>query len=72
MIPASMSLNRSQRNAFRTLNADKQTRVNTILFVEGKEEQEANKDSEPIMRQIADENGGIFKWVRLDDLDAHQ
>lgn len=55
-------------NVFRKLNADHQTRVNTILFVESKEEQEAEKDSEPVMRRIANDNGGVFKWVRIDQL----
>jgi hypothetical protein len=56
------------QNIFRKLNADHKTKVNTILFVESKEEQEANKESEPLMRGISGENGGFFKWVRLDQL----
>jgi hypothetical protein len=57
------------QQVFRKVNADKKTRVNTILFVENKEEQEANKESEPLMRGISSENGGQFKWVRMDQLD---
>ncbi len=56
------------QNVFRKLNGDHKTKVNTILFVESKEEQEANKESEPLMRGISGENGGVFKWVRLDQL----
>jgi len=56
------------QNVFRTLNAGHRTKVNTSLIVETKEEQEANKDSEPLMRSIASENGGYFQWVRTDEL----
>jgi len=56
------------KNVFRKLNADHKTKVNTILFSETKEEQEANKDSVPIMEGIAGENGGKFTAVRLDQL----
>jgi hypothetical protein len=57
------------QNVFRKINADKKTRVNTILFVADKDEEDANKESEPLMRGISSENGGVFKWVRLDQLD---
>ncbi len=56
------------QNVFARLNADHQTKVNTILFVESKEEQRANKESEPLMQGISAANGGLFKWVVLDDL----
>jgi hypothetical protein len=56
------------RSVFRTMNADHRTRVNTILFVESKAEEEANKESEPLMRAIAEATGGLFKWVVLDRL----
>jgi hypothetical protein len=57
------------QQVFRKVNADKKTRVNTILFVADKDEEDANKESEPLMHGIASENGGVFKWVRLDQLD---
>jgi len=42
--------------------------VNTILFVDSKEEQAAQKDSEAVVKQIAEENGGRFRWVTKDEL----
>lgn len=56
------------QDVFSKFNADKKTRVNTILFVQNKEEQEANKESEPLMAGIAHSNGGTMKWVIADEL----
>jgi hypothetical protein len=56
------------QNVFHKLHAQHPTKVNTILFVESKAEQEANKESEPLMAGIARENAGNFRWVTLDDL----
>jgi hypothetical protein len=56
------------QNVFRKVNTDHKTKVNTILFVETKEEKEQNKESEPLMDGIAKENGGKFRWVTLDEL----
>lgn len=53
---------------FGKANADKKVKVNTILFVESAAEEEQKKQSEPLMRGIAKNNGGVFKWVRLDEL----
>lgn len=54
--------------SFRKGNVDKKVKVNTILFVESASEQEWNKESEPLMRQIAKDSGGVFRWVRFDEL----
>ena len=56
------------QDVFAKINADKKTRVNTILFVQNKEEEEANKESEPLMQGIAHNNGGVMKWVIADEL----
>ena len=47
------------RDLFRKLNADHATRVNTILLTESKGSQESEKDAEPMIRSIAEENGGV-------------
>ena len=49
-------------------NKDRSIKINTILFVEDKIEHEKNADSEGLMKQIATENGGTFKWVEMDGL----
>jgi len=56
------------QNVFHKLNSDHKTKVNTILFVESREEKETNRESEPLMAGIAEENGGRFRWVTFDDL----
>lgn len=56
------------KNVLKTYNADHHTKVNTILFVESQAEQEANRESEPLMRSISGDSGGVFKWVRMDQL----
>jgi hypothetical protein len=53
---------------FHKLNWEHRIKVNTILFVETREEKEANKESEPLMAGISKENGGNFRWVTMDDL----
>jgi hypothetical protein len=55
-------------DVFHKLNADHAIKVNTILFVDSKEEQAAQKDSEAVMKQIAEENGGHFRWVTTNEL----
>jgi hypothetical protein len=56
------------QNTFTKLNSDHRTKVNTILFVESKQERDADKESEPLMRGISNDNGGVFKSVILSDL----
>lgn len=53
---------------FQVLNADHTTRANTILLIDSKEQQEASKNAESAMKAIAQENGGVFKLVRIDEL----
>lgn len=50
------------------LNRDRAIKINTILFVEDQTERARNQDSEVLMKRIARENGGTFRWVRLDQL----
>jgi len=47
-------------------NKDRLIKINTILFVEDKTEREKNLDSEGLMKKIAKENGGSFRWVEMD------
>lgn len=47
-------------------NADRQIRINTILFVEDRNEHEKNFESERLMKSIADNSGGGFRWVEMD------
>ncbi|HET6246817.1 MAG TPA: hypothetical protein VFE47_03885 [Tepidisphaeraceae bacterium] len=49
-------------------NTDKKIRVNTILFVQNKNEHDQNIDSEAFMKKIATDNGGNFRWVEIDSL----
>ena len=49
-------------------NKDKKMKVNTILFVEDKNEHNKAADSEGFMKQIATENGGRFRWVEMDNI----
>jgi hypothetical protein len=56
------------RNVFRQQNADHATKVNTILLAESKEEQDANRDSEPLMEWISESSGGVFRWMILDQM----
>jgi hypothetical protein len=52
------------QDVFRKLNADHKTKVNTVLFIESQEEREANKESEPLMRQPARPADGSHRWER--------
>ena len=47
-------------------NKDRSIHINTILFVEDKTEHEKNQDSEGLMKGIANDNGGRFRWVEID------
>jgi hypothetical protein len=49
-------------------NSDRKIKINTILFVQNQSEHNANIDSESLMKQIAAENGGNFRWVEIDSL----
>jgi hypothetical protein len=55
-------------DVFHKLNSDHATKVNTILLVDSKEEQVTKMDSEAVMKQIAEENGGHFRWVTKDEV----
>ena len=50
----------------RRLNSTKKTKINTIAFVSGDEE--ISESFVNLMKQIAQENGGVFKHVREEDL----
>jgi len=51
----------------RELNKAKTAKVNTIAFVAGRDKQ-ADQSFEKVLKQIADESGGIFKVVSVQDV----
>ena len=55
-------------NLIRKYNPDHKIKINTILFVEDKNDHNKNIDSEGFMKQIAKENGGNFRWVEIDSI----
>jgi hypothetical protein len=61
--------NDAVRNTIARLNADKQTRVNTIVFVSGDAgADDASESFVNLMKQIARDNGGVFGHVKESDL----
>ena len=54
--------------AIKKYNPENKTKINTILFVENKAERERNADSEGLMKQIATDSGGLFRWVQMDEI----
>jgi hypothetical protein len=48
------------------LNAERKVKINTIAFISHGDEQEK------VLKQIARDNGGIFKYVSTEDLNAQQ
>ena len=60
--------NRAVVATFKKFNADQKTKVNTILFVSSEDEKAKNRESEELMKQISQENGGVFRWVIMNDL----
>jgi hypothetical protein len=54
------------QNIFRRMNAGHTVIVDTILIERSKEEEQAAHESEDLMREIAMDNGGIFKCVTTD------
>jgi hypothetical protein len=40
-----------------------------VLLVENNAERKIISDCEPVMKQLANENGGTFKWVEMDSPD---
>jgi hypothetical protein len=49
----------------RKLNKDKKVKINTIAFGN-----DADENFHKFLKQVADENGGLYKWVKEVDLDA--
>jgi hypothetical protein len=49
------------------MNKDKTVRVNTVLLLQTKAEEQANQSFEAIMTKIAQDNGGTFKKFYADD-----
>ena len=60
--------NRAVIAEIRRLNAQKQTRINTIAFFSPDEQESKRKACEAVLRTIAEENGGKFKVVLTTDL----
>ncbi len=48
-------------------NRDRKVKINTILFLGSQSEAETTKSFREVMKQIADENGGKFRVVFVDD-----
>jgi Ca-activated chloride channel family protein len=61
--------NNAVRNAIARLNANKQTKLNTIIFVSGSGgADDASQSFITLMKQIAKDNGGVFSHVKESDL----
>ena len=61
--------NNAVRNAISRLNAGKQTKLNTIIFVPGTGgADDASQSFITLMKQIAKDNGGVFSHVKESDL----
>jgi hypothetical protein len=50
------------------LNAGKQTRINTIIFVPGDGDDDASASFKELMKEIAKDNGGVFAHVKENEL----
>ena len=48
------------------LNKDRKIKINPIMYVKDASEKEKGESLEPFLKQIADENGGAFRWVDVD------
>jgi len=59
--------NKAVLDAVRSLNRDKKTRVNTIAFVNKKDESN-QKEIMKLLETIAKENGGVYKRIGDDEL----
>ena len=60
--------NNAVRNAITKLNRDKQTKVNTIIFVQGTAADETSQSFIDLMKAIAKDNLGMFSHVKESDL----
>ena len=56
--------NNAVLNRIRELNAQKKTKINTILFTNA---ETADKGIIKLLKEIADENGGVYKLVDTRD-----
>ena len=59
--------NNAVKNAIARLNKDRQTRLNTIIFVPGDGEEGSNAFKD-LMNQIAKDNGGVYAHVKESEL----
>jgi hypothetical protein len=60
--------NKAVTDAIAQLNPQRKVKVNTILFVANKAAEEENKAFAGVLKQIAAENGGLFKAATADEL----
>jgi hypothetical protein len=60
--------NNAVKAAVARLNAGKQTRMNTIIFVPGDGDDEASASFKELMKDIARDNGGVFAHVKENEL----
>jgi hypothetical protein len=59
--------NNAVKNSIARLNKDKQTRINTIIFVPG-DGDEGSASFKDLMKQIANDNGGNYAYVKESEL----
>ena len=60
--------NNAVKNAIQRLNNGRQTRINTITFVQGDDSSDASQSFVDLMTQIAKDNGGVYTHVKESDL----
>ena len=60
--------NTAVRTAIQRLNRDRQTKLNTIIFVSGGGADDASQSFIDLMKQLAKDNGGVFSHVKESDL----
>jgi hypothetical protein len=60
--------NNAVRSAIQKLNVGKQTKINTIIFVQGQGADDSSQSFTDLMKQIARDNGGVFSHVKESDL----
>jgi von Willebrand factor type A domain len=60
--------NNAVKAAVQRMNPGKQTRINTIIFVPGDDDDEASASFKELMKDIAKDNGGVFAHVKENEL----
>lgn len=60
--------NNAVKTAVQRMNTGKQTRINTIIFVPGDDDADASASFKELMKEIAQDNGGVFAYVKESEL----